>query len=172
LQAGAEPSRASLEAAIRRQDEQLLLLLLSFGADVDASILQFAVHNSMWDWLPIMATCATRAGETALMLALEKKDTFLVHALLKTMSDAELQVNRSLRNKSALALAVHWGNLSVVQALLDRGAIPDARSRAVAAQDTHAARAISRLLAGSSVQEFPAMCPLVTISEAKVGSGG
>jgi ankyrin repeat protein len=172
LQAGAVPSREALRAAIQRHDEQLLLLLLSFGADVDASILQFAAHHSMWDWLPMMATCATRTGDTALILALQEKDAFLLQALLKTMSDAELQVNHSLRNQSALALAVKWGNLPVVQALLERGAIPDASSRAVATQDTHVARAISRLLAGSSVQEFSAMYPLTTVWKAKVGSGG
>jgi ankyrin repeat protein len=180
LQAGAVPSRAALQAAIERHDEQLLLLVLSFGAGVDLSILQFAARHNMWDWLPMMATLAARTGATALIRAVIEKDAFLVQALLKTMSDAELHVNHSLPNNSALypnhsalSLAVHWGNLPVVLALLERGAIPGAKSRAAATQtDTHVARAIRRLFAGSPVQEFPAMYPLTTVWEAQVGPGG
>jgi ankyrin repeat protein len=160
LRAGAEPMKLYLQMAIQRCDARLLCLLLSFGAHVDVDILQLAVQLSWWEYLPLLASCTPRTGETALMLALQAKDVLLVQVLLEKLSDAELEINYTFRNKTALSLAVRWKNVSLVQALLARGAVPDANCRALTTDKSQAERAIGRLIAGLSVQEFPGLYAL------------
>jgi ankyrin repeat protein len=64
-------------------------------------------------------------GKTALHLAVENSDLEMIKFLLE---DEKLDVNvRSSQNQTGLHLACYHGNLSVIQNLIDKGAIIDAK---------------------------------------------
>jgi ankyrin repeat protein len=155
LKVGAQPLQQHAVMAVGRRNERLLRLLLCYGVTADVEILKKALDQDALCFLPIIAECITNT--TVLMMALEAQDGQMVQALLETLSDAQLRIDygvRTTQSDTALSLAVRWGNVAVVQALLVRGATPTAAVRAQlqSQPDSISGRAISRLLSGPSLQ--------------------
>jgi ankyrin repeat protein len=157
LKVGAQPLQQHAVMAIGLRNERLLRLLLCYGVKADVAILKEAVDQDALCFLPIIAECITNT--TVLMMALEAQDGQMVQVLLETLSDAQLRIDygvRTTQSDTALSLAVRWGNVAIVQALLFRGATPTAAVRAQlqSQPDSFSGRAITRLLSGPSLQSL------------------
>ena len=122
-----------LLAAIRKKDLQLAKLLLDFGAPVNESyysVLPAAVdlgyHPLIQDIVKAGAKIdapLSADGETALFIAVKKRDTKAMNILLAAGADISTQA--AAAGQTALSAACHNNDLQIVQYLLELGADSD-----------------------------------------------